>query len=101
MDFQTVTVRAIATSKDDNGDATSTTETTTVDRVLFEPQQAVERTDSRSPGVTSSAKFYGPFPPLDADDEVTDAAGVVWQVIGGSAVWGQESEVPVRRSAAV
>lgn len=99
MDYQTVTVRSVTTVDDGIGNTIETPTTSTVPGVLFEPQQAIERTDSRSPGVVTPAKFYGPFPLLDADDTITDAAGVRWQVIGGSVRWDAEhSEVPVKRT---
>ena len=101
MDYQTVTVRQVTTTDDGLGNTSETEVRTPVERVLFEPQQSTERTDSRSPGVTTPAKFYGPFPPLDADDEIIDAAGMTWQVVGGAAKWGTDSEVPVKRASAV
>ena len=102
MNYQTVTARQVTTTTDDYGDSTTTTTETVVPNVLFEPKQATERTDSRSPGVTTPAKFYLPVPlQLDADDEIVDAAGVVWSVIGGSSVWGNQTEAPVERASAV
>jgi hypothetical protein len=101
MDYQTVTIRSVTTTDDGLGNTTETTTEQAVERVLFEPQQATERTDRNSPGVVTPAKFYGPFPPLDADDLIVDAAGVSWQVVGGAAKWGAESEVPVKRASAV
>jgi hypothetical protein len=101
MDFQTVTVVQVTTTTDDLGDSTTATLEQDVDGVLFEPQQATERTDSRSPGVVTPAKFYLPIPlDLDADDVILHA-GFEWQVIGGSSVWGNDTEVPVKRASAV
>ena len=97
METQTVTVRSVTTTDDGLGNTTEVVAEATVERVLFEPQQATERTDRNSPGVVTPAKFYGPFPALDADDTIVDAAGASWQVVGGSAKWGTESEVPVKR----
>ena len=102
MDYQTVTARRVTTTTDPLGDSTITVAETPVEGALFEPRQATERTDSRSPGVTTPAKFYLPVPlHLNADDEIIDAAGVTWQVIGGASVWGNDSEVPVERASAV
>jgi len=96
-----VTVRQVVTTRDANGDSTTTSSTSTVTGVLFEPQQATERTDARSPGVVTPAKFYLPIAlQLNADDEI-DSAGVTWQVVGGSSVWQDQTEVPVKRAAVV
>jgi hypothetical protein len=98
----TVVVTAVVTTRDKYGDETTATTTQTVSGVMFEPMQATERTDSRTPGVTTPAKFYLPIPlQLNADDTITDAASVVWQVIGGSSVWIDQTEVPVVRASAV
>lgn len=102
MQTQTVVVEHVVTTEDDLGNSTTARTTQTVARCLFEPQQAVERTDPRSPGVVTPAKFYLPIPlQLDADDTITDEASVVWQVIGGSAVWIDQTEVPVKRAGSV
>lgn len=96
-----VTVRAIVTTKDANGDSTTSSASTTHTGVMFEPEQSTERTDSRSPGVVTPAKFYFPTAlALNADDEI-DAAGVTWRVKGGSSVWVDQTEVAVERTAAV
>lgn len=97
MRFQSVTVRSVVTVDDGLGNETSTVTEVPVSGVLFEPRQSTERTDPRSPGVVTPAKFYGPFPTLDADDEIVDADGVAWQVEGGASDWGGLSEVPVKR----
>lgn len=97
MEAVTLTVDTVTTTTSADGDSTTTAVTQTVPGCLFEPQQAVERTDPRSPGVTTPAKFYAPLAlVLDADDEVR-AMGHTWAVIGGSMVWGQNTEIPVRR----
>lgn len=99
---QTVTVTAVTTTTDDYGDTSTSTATTTVPGCMFEPMQATERTDAHSPGVVTPAKFYLPIPlQLNADDKITDAASVVWQVVGGSSVWVDQTEVPVKRASAV
>lgn len=98
MRTQTVTAIEVVTDTDKHGDSTVTQTERDVDGVLFEPQQATERTDSRSPGVTTPAKFYLPIAlPLNADDVILDADGVRWDVVGGSAVWDDQTEVPVQR----
>lgn len=98
----TVTVIQVATTTDDLGDSTTATDETQVSGVLFEPRQGVERTDSNSPGVVTPAKFYLPVPlQLDADDAIIDAAGVRWEVIAGSSVWGSQTEVAVTCAGAV
>jgi hypothetical protein len=102
MDTQTVTAIQVTTTDDGLGNTTTTQTEQTVSGVLFEPRQATERTDSRSPGVVTPAKFYLPIGlELDADDVIVDAAGVWWQVVGGSSVWGQDTEVPVTRASGV
>lgn len=99
---QTVTVHQIVTTTDVYGDSTTTETTSTVVGVLFEPQQGHERTDSNSPGVTTPAKFYLPTAfALDADDTIVDADGVTWQVVAGSSVWHDQTEVAVQRASAV
>lgn len=96
-----VTVRTVVTTRDANGDSTTTPTTSTVTGVMFEPQQGVERTDQHSPGVVTPAKFYLPGAiALNADDEI-DAAGVTWRVVAGSSIWGNQTEVAVERTAAV
>lgn len=96
-----VTVRAVTTTRDANGDSTTSSSTSTVAGALFEPQQGVERTDQHSPGVVTPAKFYLPGAvALNADDEI-DAAGVTWRVVAGSSVWGDQTEVAVERTAQV
>lgn len=98
MDTVTISVTRVVTTTDDLGNSTETTTQEAIPGCLFEPQQSTERTDSRSPGVITPAKFYAPVAlPLDADDVVTDESGVQWQVVGGSAVWGDQTEVPVKR----
>jgi hypothetical protein len=102
MQTQTVTAIQVTTTTDELGNSTTETVETTVERVLFEPQQATERTDPRSPGEVTPAKFYLPVPlQLNADDEINDASGATWQVVGGSSVWGDQSEVPVQRASGV
>lgn len=101
MQGETVTVISVTTTTDDHGDSTTTQTEQDVAGALFEPMQATERTDSRSPGVTSPAKFYLPIPiELDSDDVILRGE-TSWQVVGGSSVWGNQTEVPVTRSAAV
>jgi hypothetical protein len=102
MQTQTVVAIEVTTTTDDLGNSTTTQTQRDVPSALFEPQQATERTDSRSPGVVTPAKFYLPTPlQLDADDVIVDADEVWWQVIGGSSVWGNDTEVPVKRASAV
>jgi len=97
MEAVVLKVWTVTTSTDLDGNTTSTRLERDIDGCLFEPQQSVERTDPRSPGVLSPAKFYAPEPVhLDADDEV-EAGGTTWQVVGGSMVWGTQTEIPVRR----
>lgn len=97
----TVTVVQVTTTDDGLGNTTTTTLEQDVSGVLFEPQQATERTDSRSPGVVTPAKFYLPVAlTLDADDVILHD-GYEWQVIAGSSVWGNDTEVPVTRASAV
>jgi hypothetical protein len=55
MGTQTVVARQVTTATDPLGDSTTTTIETVVPGALFEPRQATERTDSRSPGVTTPA----------------------------------------------
>lgn len=99
---QTITARHVVTTTDRMGNSTTTETVTEVERCLFEPAQATERTDPRSPGVTTPAKFYAPVAlQLDADDEITDADGVKWAVLGGSSVWGTRTEIPVQRTSEV
>lgn len=100
MQTETVTVIQVTTTTDDYGNSTTSQTEQDVSGVLFEPMQATERTDSRSPGVVSPAKFYLPVPlKLNADDVVL-VGGVVWAVQGGSSVWGDQTEVPVTRTGA-
>lgn len=99
---QVVTAIQVTTTTDDHGDETVVQTEQDVGGVLFEPQQATERTDTRSPGVTSPAKFYLPVPlALDSDDVILDADAVAWSVAGGSSAWGDRTEVPVVRGSAV
>ena len=101
MQRVTVTVVQVTTTTGPLGDSTISTLEQDVDGVLFEPKQATERTDARSPGVTTPAKFYLPVPlELDADDVILHD-GYEWQVIGGSSVWGSDTEVPATRASAV
>lgn len=63
---------------------------------LFEPEQSTERTDTRSPGVTTPAKLYTPGNPPGSDDLVK-VNGKTWEVIG-VASWGPAgAEVALRR----
>lgn len=102
MHTQTVTAISVETTTDPLGDSTTTQTEQTIDGVLFEPQQGTERTDSRSPGVTTPAKFYLPVAiHLDADDLIVDADEVLWQVVAGSAVWQDQTEVAVKRTGQV
>lgn len=97
MDTVAVTIQAITSTTSPDGDTTVVSAGETIPGCLFEPQQATERTDPRSPGVVTPAKFYLPVPrQLDADDEI-ESAGTTWHVIGGSSVWGTQTEVPVRK----
>lgn len=99
MQTQTVTAIEVVTTTDDLGDTTTSQTERDVPGTLFEPQQATERTDSRSPGVVTPAKFYLPTAlELNADDVILDAAGVLWQVEGGSSVWQDQTEVAVKRT---
>lgn len=99
---QTVTVNQVATTTDAYGDTTTTTTSSTVEGALFEPQQGIERTDSRTPGVVTPAKFYLPAAlTLDADDTIVDADGMTWQVVAGSSVWDDQTEVAVQRASVV
>lgn len=101
MQTETITAISVVTTTDDHGDSTTTQTERDIPGVVFEPMQSTERTDSRSPGVTSPAKFYLPIAlELDADDVIL-RGGVVWQVDGGSSVWGDQTEVPVKRAASV
>lgn len=102
MQTQTVVAIHVETTSDPYGNETTTQVEQSVSGALFEPRQATERTDPRSPGVTTPAKFYLPIAlELDADDVIVDAAGVSWQVVGGSSVWGDQTEVPVARASGV
>lgn len=93
-----ITVRHVTTTEDGIGNTSESVTTTTIDNVLFEPQQSTERTDPRSPGVTTPAKFYvRQALPLNADDEII-CDGVTWQVVGKAAVWGSRTEIPVKRT---
>ena len=95
----TATVVRVVTTTNDLGDSTTSSNSLEVPGVLFEPQQGAERTDRDSPGVVTPAKFYLPIPlELDADDAIIDAAGVRWEVIAGSSVWGSQTEVAVQRA---
>lgn len=99
---QSVTVTAVVTTRDQYGDETTSTSTTSVTGCMFEPEQSTERTDSHTPGVVTPAKFYLPVAlTLNADDTITDAASVVWNVQGGSSVWVDQTEVPVVRASVV
>lgn len=99
---QPITVTAIVTTRDKYGDETTETSTQVVPGCMFEPQQSTERTDSRTPGVVTPAKFYLPIAlTVNADDTITDAASVVWNVVGGSSVWVDQTEVPVVRASVV
>lgn len=99
MRTQTVTAISVTVDTDVYGDSTTTQTEQQVAGVLFEPQQGTERTDSRSPGVVTPAKFYLPVAlQLDADDVILDASEVPWEVIAGSSVWQDQTEVAVRRA---
>lgn len=98
---ETVTVIEVTTTVDDYGNESTEQTERDVEGVLFEPRQATERTDSRTPGVASPAKFYLPVPlQLDSDDVIVRGE-VVWQVEGGSSVWRDRTEVAVVRGSAV
>lgn len=101
LTIETVTVTAVkvTTAVDDLGDETETRTEHTIDGCLFEPQQATERSDNRSPGVVVPAKVYLPVAlQLDADDLVRIGGpdGTPWQVVARAAVWGDQTEVPIR-----
>lgn len=99
MQTQTVTAIEVVTTTDDLGDTETSQTERDVPGSLFEPQQGTERTDSRSPGVVTPAKFYLPIAiQLDADDVILDADGVHWDVIAGSSVWQDQTEVAVKRT---
>lgn len=98
---RTVTVIEVVTTTDAFGDSTTTQTEYDVDGVMFEPQQGVERTDSNSPGVVTPAKFYLPLVAnLDADDVILDGEQP-WNVVAGSSVWHDQTEVAVIKAAAV
>lgn len=102
MESVAVTARTVTTTRDDYGDSSQAVVELAIPGCLFEPSQATERTDRNSPGVVTPAKFYLPVPlHMDADDEIIDTAGVTWQVVGSSSVWGDQTEVPVMRASAV
>lgn len=78
-------------------DETKVPPETRVPGCLFEPEQSTERTDTRSPGVTTPAKLYTPGPAPDSDDLV-QVNGKTWEVIGTPASWGDAgAEVALKR----
>lgn len=95
------TIRQVTTTTDEAGDTIAEAVVESEVPVLqFEPAQPTERTDPRSPGVVTPAKFYFAAPLyLNASDEIVEN-GVTWEVVGGSSVWGgTHTEVPVSRTA--
>lgn len=110
---RTVTIAAVAKSDDsDVGDSTETHTFTEVERAIFEPERPLERTGDGQALVVRPAMFNLPgVHDLDADDLILEGAldvvvvddaivggTVVWQVVGGSTVWLDRTEVPVTRA---
>lgn len=98
-DRVTVTVVSTAAPRDDLGDASATEVTEVVPDAVFAPQQIVERPDGG--GVTIPARWYLPVPRALNSDDVIRAGSVSWRVLGGSSVWGNQTEVPVERTDSV
>lgn len=93
------TIRQVTTTTSNVGDTTDAVIESEVPVLQFEPAQPTERTDPRSPGVVTPAKFYFAAPlHLNASDQIVED-GVTWEVVGGSSVWGgTHTEVPVSRA---
>ena len=105
-----VTAVSTTTTRDEFGDATTTTSEQPVTGVLFAPEGAAESTTAASPDVVGSASLYGAFPRLEGDDTIrhddtccdgAEFAHGTWQVVGGSRGWGPGMVVvPIERAAA-
>lgn len=98
IDYVTPTLVHTETVTDRYGNATKTVTETVMDTCLFEPEQSTERTDSRSPGVTTPAKLYCPPGVVpDADDKIR-IDGKLWEIVGKPAVWGNVGvEIAIKR----
>ena len=96
----TVTVRAVTTTTDANGDATTSTADTVLEWALVSPRSSTERTDPRSPAVLTAATIYGPFAtPISADDllivaDHSPSMNGTWQVEGRSGDWSLNGWTP-------
>ena len=102
---ETVTIVRTVTTPDDMGDATTTQTREDISGALFAPSHIVERgsrgnisAGTTQPGVTIPATFYLPVARELNSDDVILRNGVAWRVLGGSAVWGDQTEVPVERT---
>lgn len=94
---RTVVLVAVVKTRSDVGDSTETETPTTVHGAIFEPERPLERTgDSRATVVRPAMWNLPGVHELDADDLVKDG-DVTWQVLGGSTVWLDRTEVPVVR----
>lgn len=101
--METVTVTSVTTTTDDHGNSTATETAEAIPGALFAPSRVTEQAfDTRAPAVLIPATFYLPVArDLNSDDTITRADDTVWRVLGGSAVWGPGTEVPVERAASV
>lgn len=84
MDFPSgvmVILRSNATTRDNNGDATTTPTDTTWGPVAVAPRFATESADPRVPAVVVGKTFYGPAATIDSDDVIV-LDGVAYEVDG-------------------
>lgn len=102
---EAVTIVSTVTTPDDMGDSTTTETREDIPGVLFAPSQIVERgsrgnmsAGTTQPGVMIPATFYLPVARQLNSDDVILHDGLAWRVLGGSAVWGDQTEVPVERT---
>lgn len=94
----TVTVVRTTTTRDALGNKTTSRVTTSVEGAIFEPERTLERTgDDRAPVIQPARWNLPGVYELDGDDTIEDGDNV-WQVVGGSTVWLDRTEVPVTRT---
>lgn len=89
----TVSLVAVTTTTDDNGDSTTETVETVLDWAAIAPRASSERVDPHSPAVVTAAMLYGPFgTAINADDLVvvfnhSPSMNGEWQIEGRSGDW--------------
>lgn len=102
----TVSATRVTTTREDDGDSTPSSVTSTISGVLYAPEGITEAVGAP---VIGQASLYGAFPLLDADDTISHQSscgcgGQLYpfgtaQVVGGSKGWAPgKVVVPIQRT---